>query len=262
MNKNFNAATYWQERHQKTDLSTVGYIGLGLPFNYWMYRVREKVFNRAVLLEKINFNQVKVLDVGSGSGFYIKEWQNLGVKNITASDFSSNALKQIKKTFHNIKTLKLDITAPAPNNLGKFDIISAFDILYHIIDDKKYHQALKNTHKLLKPKGIFIFSGNLPSKTRRARHQVSRSQKTIFSLLDKSRFEIRQIRPIFFLMNAPVCSQNYFFRVYWFILVNSLIRFNFLGYIFGPLLYPLELFLALTCRTGPSTKIVICQRKN
>ncbi|MCL5406886.1 MAG: class I SAM-dependent methyltransferase [Patescibacteria group bacterium] len=259
-NKNFNATAYWQERHQKTDLSTVGYIGLGLPFNYWMYRVREKVFNKIVLSEEVDLKKVKVLDIGSGSGFYIKGWQNLGVKNITASDFSPNALKQIKKTFRNAKTLELDITTPLPNNLGKFDIISAFDILYHIVDDKKYNQAIKNIRKLLKPNGIFIFSENLPLKTQRARHQVSRDQKTIFSLLDKFRFKIKKIRPVFFLMNAPLCSTNLLSRFHWFILVNSLIKLNFLGYILGPLLYPFELLLTLNSQTGPSTKIIVSKR--
>lgn len=260
MNKNFNAASYWQERHQKTDLSTVGYIGLGLPFNYWMYRVREKVFNRVVLSEKIDLKKVKVLDIGSGSGFYIRNWQNLGVKNITASDFSTNALKQIKKTFRNVITLELDITAPLPKNLVKFDIISAFDILYHIVDDKKYNQAIKNIHKLLKPGGIFIFSANLPSKTQRARHQVSRNKKTTFSLLKKSHFKIKQVKPIFFLMNAPICSTSFLFQFHWFMLVNSLIKLNFLGYIFGPLLYPIELLLASISHTGPSTKIILSQK--
>lgn len=260
MIKNIDPTQYWQQRHQKTDLATVGYIGLGLPFNYWMYRVREKVFDQTVLQEHLNLSQAKILDIGSGSGFYINRWRNLKAKNITASDFSSRALKQIKKSFRKLKTLEMDITLSPPKNLGQYDIISAFDILYHILDDKKYDRAINNIYKLLKPDGVFIFSENLTEKTERGPYQVSRSQKTIFQNLKKSHFQIEQVKPIFYLMNAPLNSQNRLLKLYWFLLNNALIRFNFLGHFFGPLLFPWELLLVINRQKGTSTNIIVCRK--
>ena len=258
-----NTTDYWQKRHHITDLTTVGFIGLGLSFNYWMYKVREKIVQGIIEKRFDNFHAKKILDVGSGSGFYPKLFLKLGAKDITASDFSTRALSHLRKKIKKIKFLELDITKTIPkNHLGKYDIVSAFDILYHIVDDKKYVRAIKNISQLLKTDGLFIFTENMiESKTQRDLQQVSRERKIIMKFLKAAGFKVKTVHPIFILMNTPVDSNNIFLRMNWYILENMLIRINFLGHIIGPILYPIELFLLSVLKTGPSTKIILAKKE-
>ena len=70
---------FWEQRlGEDWTLSGVGYQALGRPFNTWMYRVRRSVFLREVSALKLPLQTARVLDVGSGTGFYVRRWQELG----------------------------------------------------------------------------------------------------------------------------------------------------------------------------------------
>ncbi len=253
---------YWQKRHSQTDISTVGFIGFGIPYNFWMYKVRLVVFNSIVKEQKINLQKTKILDVGSGSGFYLQRWSALKANNITGSDFSERAIKKLRTTFKGMKIIYLDITSSAIQaKQGKYSLVSAFDILYHIVDDGKYSNAIKNISFLLKTNGVFIFSENfLKGNSKRDEFQVSRSRRFILNCLKKNNLRVLTVNPVFYLMNTPVDSKNKFLKIFWFILSNSIIRFNFLGYLFGAILYPIELLLIKTTKINPSTKIIVCKK--
>ena len=254
----FIAKSYWEKTHrQYPGFKAVGYVDLGESFNWWMYRVREKVFLE--LIKKLPLNKdIKILDLGSGTGFYPKLFQKLGFKDITASDFSNLAILKLKK-IPGIKVRKINLGSnriPAQ----KYDLISCFDILFHLVDDRLYQRAFVNIGRLLKTKGYFIFSENLlPRGEFRGLHQVLRNQKFIFGHLKKNHFKIIARQPVFFLMNNPVSSDSFFLKSYWFWLLLILSRLPLMGKILGPLLYPLEIRLIKTLKTGPSTEIIITQ---
>lgn len=255
----FIPKTYWNKTHRRYQgLQAVGYVDLGRPFNDWMYKVREKIFLRIIKGIDLNKN-FSILDIGSGNGFYPMLWQRLGFKDITASDFSEESFLKLKKLTH-LKVLKIDITAQKiPPK--QYDLISCFDMLYHIVDDDLYCRAFKNIAQILKPGGILIFSENLlPREEFRGTHQVCRPEKFILMLLQKNQLKIINRQPIFFLMNTPITSQNPLLKVYWFCLLAMLSRLNFLGGVLGPLLYPLELRLGKIYRQGPSTEMIVCQK--
>lgn len=262
MQDTLDPQSYWQRRHSQTDLGTVGFIGFGVPYNFWMYKVRSVVFNSIVAEQKLNLKQAKILDIGSGSGFYLKRWKALKATDITGSDFSQRALKKLRTTFRKVKLIHLDITSSIPKSRQeKYSLVSAFDILYHIVDDQKYAKAIANISSLLKNGGIFIFSENLLNKhCRRGLYQVSRSRRSILGLLKKNHLKVLTIKPIFYLMNTPIDSESPFLKIFWFLLSNSIIRFNFLGYLLGAILYPIELLLVKTAKDCPSTKIIVCQK--
>jgi hypothetical protein len=61
----FDTKDYWEKRlATSTDLSTVGYAGLGKPFNQWMYRLRRRVFLRTVTPLVVEEDLNTVLDMG------------------------------------------------------------------------------------------------------------------------------------------------------------------------------------------------------
>ena len=207
----FDPRSYWDNRHaERYGPESVGYAGLGVPFNIWMYRVRRHVVCREIRQARLELPKCDVFDVGSGTGFYVDLWSRLGARSVTGSDFAPYAVASLRKQFPKHRFCELDITAAdMPLELGPFDVVSAFDILYHIVDDTKYARAIRNLSALVRPGGHFLFSENfLPGERESNVHQVSRSCAEITQLLSNNGFEILRRAPLFFLMNRPLKSRS------------------------------------------------------
>lgn len=261
---NFNAKKYWEERHvRQYGPESVGYIGLGVPFNNWMYRVRGKVVERIVAKAGIEVRNSDVLDIGSGTGFYIALWSRLGARSVSGSDFSPYAVAALQKSFPGRRLMELDIAGEAlPPDLGQFDVVSAFDILYHIVADDRYRRAIANIKSLVRPGGHFIFSENFMPKARvGVIHQVSRSESEITALLNENGFEFVLRAPMFYLMNRPVRKTNAFLDLNWRVIERiTRIRWRpYLGNWLGAMLYPIELVCVRAMASGPSTEMMVCQ---
>jgi SAM-dependent methyltransferase len=255
----FDAERYWSERlHERYSLGGVGWLGLSESFNRWMYAVRRRAFRRAVTALP-DRHSARVLDVGSGTGFYIGLWMKAGVREITGCDLTRVAVERLRERFPGARFEQLDISTPSPPLEGPFDAISAMDILFHIVDDDRYRQALRNLADLLAPAGILVLTENLPhGETLRVKHQVSRSFDEVVDALDEAGLEIDARRPLFVLMNTPVDSDSAFLR-HLFPVVHQLARGRLTGWLLGAALYPFELALTRLLREGPTTEIVVCR---
>jgi SAM-dependent methyltransferase len=262
----FDPRTYWDGRHaEHFGPESVGYAGLGISYNIWMYRVREHVVCREVRHARLPMSQCDVLDVGSGTGFYVDLWARLGARSVTGSDFAPYAVAALRKQFPSRRFCELDITsAEVPDALGQFDVVSAFDILYHIVDDRKYAQAFRNVSALVRPGGFFVFSENfLPAGRESNVHQVSRSCEEITQLLSDNGFEIVRRVPVFFLMNRPLKSRSRVLSTTWSMIerVTSKRDRPYLANWLGAALYPVEISTLKWMSTGPTTEMMICRRR-
>jgi SAM-dependent methyltransferase len=263
----FNPQTYWEDRHlRRYGPESVGYAGLGVPYNLWMYRLRGRVVERQLRKAGIDLSSRDVFDIGSGTGFYVRLWSRLGAKSITGSDFSPFAVRALREEFPDRRFLELDITTNAlPADLGQFDVVSAFDILYHIVEDDAYRRALANIRSLVRPGGYFIFSENfLPRERETGVHQVSRTFSEIAALLAENGFADVARAPVFVLMNRPLKSSNALLALTW----RSIVRITkmnhrpYLGGWLGALLYPIDLACSRLMSTGPSTEMMICRLRS
>jgi SAM-dependent methyltransferase len=158
----FDPRSYWDERHtRRYGPESVGFIGLGVPFNVWMYRVRRHVVEREIRKAGIESSTSDVLDIGSGTGFYIDLWSRLRARSVTGSDFAPYAVASLRERYPDHRFLEIDITSPnLPRDIGLFDAVSAFDIFYHIVDDAKYSQAFRNRRRA-SAWGLLRFLGEL-----------------------------------------------------------------------------------------------------
>jgi SAM-dependent methyltransferase len=274
----FNPAEYWEGRLRRDfSLCGVGYVGLGQPYNDWLYRVRKRVFRRIVSLIDVDFPRAEVLDIGSGTGFYIERWKEAGVRRVTGVDLTQVAVEALRRRFPEDTFVQADIAragltgsppgAPDRDQLrpGSYDVISAFDILFHIVDDRGYERAIGNIASLLRPGGWFVFSENfLRGPAVRAPHVVSRSQGEITDLLEAHGLHLHRRGPMFVLMNYPVDTASGLPRALWSALTLPL-RVNrrlgqVTGFLLGAALYPFELLLTAGLREGPSTEFALCRK--
>jgi SAM-dependent methyltransferase len=258
----FDAEDYWSDRlGREFSLEGVGYLGLGESYNRWMYAVRRRVF-RDVVKGRVD-SSASVLDVGSGTGFYVELWRELGVRQVTGSDLTAISIEQLGERFPDSRFSALDLSKPLTGEAGPFDAISAMDVLFHIVDDDGYTQAIENLAAMLAPGGILVFTENLlHGRTERGRHQTSRSLEVVSSLLTEAGLEVELRRPVFVLMNTPVDSDSALLEKSW-KAINILVRgHSRRGWAVGAALYPLELALGRLLEDGPSTEIVVCRKRD
>ena len=255
---------YWEDRlADACSLAGVGYTGLGEGFNAAMYRVRRELFLRRMAPLVEGRETLGVLDVGSGTGFYVEAWEELGASSITGVDITDAAVSELARRFPGHSFLRADIGAERPPFPEEaFDVVSAFDVLFHIVDDDRYRRAFANARAALRAGGLLVFTENLlhgPAAARATR-QVSRTLDETQACLAEAGFELLQRRPVFVLMNKPFDSDSRLLDAWWRALA-ALVRLHPpLGAVAGSALVPLELALATRIADGPSTEMVICRK--
>jgi SAM-dependent methyltransferase len=259
----FDAKEYWETRlGQEFNLHGVGFLGCGRDYNNWLYKVRRTVFLRLIRRCRLDLASAKVLDIGTGTGFYLDRWRELGARNLTGVDITETAVGGLREKYPDCAFYRVDIGG----DLGeirdlRFDAISCLDVLMHIVDDGRHQRAIENIHSLLNPGGIFVFSDSfVHGEPRRDQHIVHRPLDTVEALLHQVGFEPIERRPMFVLMNAPVDSDNRLLNRFWFLLHKGLSRVRIAGKLVGGALYPIELALVRLLRESPTTEIMVCKR--
>lgn len=253
----------WEQRLAADfTLSGVGFQKLGRPFNTWMYKVRRSGFRRAVRGLGVRLDEADVLDVGSGTGFYLDCWRELGVRSVTGCDITEAAVDRLRGRLPDVPVHRVDIAEPLPAELpmGTFDAVSCMDVLFHITDDPAYGLAMRNLARLVRPGGWVLLTENfVHGPAVRSPHQVSRPLTEVISAIEAAGLRVVRRAPAFVLMNAPVDAGPRWQRV-WSLVVRRATRRPVTGWLAGAALYPVERLLVRVVREGPSTELAVCRR--
>lgn len=254
----------WDDRLRgNPDESSVGCAGFGVHYNRWLYRLRAGIFSRLVKRLALWKAGTRVLDVGSGTGFYIEQWQRLGVRQLEGLDFSPAGVNVLRRRFPGVPFHHADIADGTPGlKPGGYDVISVFDVLFHIVDDDRYRAALNNLAHGLKPGGVLLFSENFVHRERPrvSDYHYSRTLEDIQHMCRDAGLVIEQRRPMFVLMNAPDDSSSAAMALWWRLVSAVARRGEWTGWLVGACLYPLEWMLTRLLREGPSTELAVCRR--
>jgi len=127
-----------------------------LEFDYWgrdQVSPTETRRNQTVFDLCPSLNQLQILDIGSGRGWFSLQAAQQGAE-MTALDLSEENLSKIKAINPNITTLYGD-ACDVPAADGKFDLIVALEILEHLVDPKT---AVLNWKNLLKHNGKVLIT--------------------------------------------------------------------------------------------------------
>ena len=261
----FQAGDYWESRlSAHYTLQGVGDIGLPLSYNRWLYNVRASAFRHVLGLIDGKPADWDILDVGSGTGFYIDQWNRRSPRTLTGADITATAVRNLTERFPGARFLQCDIGSDLPEALqpGSLDVISAYDVLFHIVEAEPYARAMRNFADLLRPGGYLIFSDNLVDAGRsHDTHQISRTEGDVRALLQQSGFSVMKVVPMFVFMNDPVRSNSRIMRALFNRIYRLAARGERWGEIVGAALYPLEIASLRLMSRGPSTEIFICRRE-
>jgi len=266
---------YWTQRLEREfTLAGVGHAGVGLAFNRWAYAVRRAVLLRTLKRHGINIPGATLLELGFGTGFYLDLWTEQKVAHVTGFDITEIAVNAARERYSKSWTFnKADIGAPLPlpaELVGKYDIATAFDVLFHLVEDQNWNGALDNIARAVKPGGVALIFDKYQQQENAISHVRRRTLKTYQEALEKRGFEIVTLHPIFFLMNSPTDLSGFskfLFKTSWSLtklpykLGKHVGLGEFFGTINGALLYWPERALSRIFSSGPSTKLLIARKR-
>ena len=252
---------FWEHRLEGDwTESGVGYRALGRPFNTWMYRVREEVFLREV--GRLGPRGARVLDAGSGTGFYVDLWERLGAGEITGCDMTDAAVERLRGRFPRHRFVRQDVSELDAFEDAGFDAVSCMDVLFHITDDDRYAAAFAALGRVVRPGGTLVISENcLQRPEQRGEHQVNRTLETITSLADRAGFDVVRRVPMLMLMNAQVDAALPW-RKTWGGILRAVTVTGPTGWLAGAALYQVDRRLVRGRGESPTTELLLLRKRD
>ncbi len=161
---------------------------------HWWYKGNHENFIGILQREHILKNGIKVLDAGCGTGRWLQILKNTAEIIELGIDNNENAI-EYSATRGNLNLMLADINNQIPDSYS-FDLVTAFDVIYHRdVDDNRainnFNNYLKNDGHLLLTVPAFNF---LQSKHDQVVHTKKRyTKREIRLLLENNGFEIIRI---------------------------------------------------------------------
>lgn len=110
-----------------------------------------------------------VLDVGSGTGHWVDFYLDVYLaKSVTAVEFVPQMAEFLRGKYagrSEVAVLQADIANESlPDH--QFDIVNAIGVIFHIVDDRLWKQAVAKLLAALKPDGLMLIGGDFGAETR------------------------------------------------------------------------------------------------
>ncbi len=204
----FDPSAYWTERvRRSTGLSEVGHRALGPAYNAVIYRRRLETLD--ALLARLRFEPrtARILDLGCGTGFYVGYWHAAGVAALTGVDLSLPALEALREQYPGHRFLRLDLARDEILTAedATFDVVTLFDVVYHVLDDLSLRKILVDSARLLAPGGMLLLTeAGVTRRIALARHVVFRSRAEWRDLLSAAGLDLVARAPLFQLLEPPL----------------------------------------------------------
>lgn len=201
----FRPREYWSDRVTGDgSLANVGHVALG-HYNRYAYPLRLEALSRAVA--GLVPARCRVFDGGFGEGVYLDYWLRRGAASLAGVDFSPRAVTAARRRFPGADlrpgdlSLAEDLTA-----FGRFEVVTAIDVLYHVVDDAAWAAALTNLLGLVEENGIFVASDKFPAlgSWQPMPHVRRRPLALWRAILVGQGFQVIRRVPVFVLMDDPI----------------------------------------------------------
>jgi len=171
--KSFEPSRYWNSRlAEGIRLAATGTRPFGEYYQRYLYRLKDAAFRKLLKPYQHRLKGARVLNVGCGWGYFEPLFKELGAAEVTGVDFVSETIAELSRTRHEYEYIYANITKELPDVLkGRtFDLVTCIDVIYHIVDDDDFYQALRNMCELCDPhEGIFLWT-DAPRRVNNSSH--------------------------------------------------------------------------------------------
>jgi 2-polyprenyl-3-methyl-5-hydroxy-6-metoxy-1,4-benzoquinol methylase len=139
-NTQYDPQRYWETRLSADfSLKAVGHIGFSRGYNTWLYRRKRSCIERC--LRDVTLQGRSVLDVGCGTGFFVKWYLEKGAE-VCGIDITRTSIEQLSRRFR-AEFHTQDISAKNYVPIKRFDIVNMWDVIYHIVAPDDFTQAFR-----------------------------------------------------------------------------------------------------------------------
>ncbi|HEX9427212.1 MAG TPA: methyltransferase domain-containing protein, partial [Candidatus Polarisedimenticolia bacterium] len=189
----------------------------------------------------------------------------LRARSVTGLDLTQRAVEEVSVRFPQHRFFRQDISDPACPVFGMFDIVTVFDVLFHILDDRAFESSITNVCRQVRPGGLLMITDILSAtETIQGLTQLSRPLPVYRRLLERCGMKVVGLHPVFFLMSrAPDLSNAWSRRassIYWNLICGLMGKSPSLGHLIGPVGYLVDRVLQGFGLRGPSVKLLVARR--
>ena len=207
----YEPRTFWDQRlSEQFDLRGTGEPGLSLAYNRACYDLRGRVLSTALRDAGMDPRGRKVLDVGCGTGFFTAYYHSRGAM-VTGIDITPTSVRRLRERFPDARFLEGDISETALED--RFDIVNAFDVLYHITDDARWLRAVENLSRAVAPQGLLALTDAFSEPAGLAEHVRPRALPRYREALTRNGLEPLGVYPTHVLLNRELGAFRFLNRL-------------------------------------------------
>jgi SAM-dependent methyltransferase len=193
---------FWERRlSEQFDLRGTGQTGLSLAYNRACYALRRAVLDRALRAADFDPRGRRVLDVGCGTGFFTAYYLERGAA-LTGIDIAPISIERLRARHPGARFMLGDVSELPLD--GSWDLVNAFDVLYHITDDARWERALAHLAEAVSPGGLLLVTDTFEERPGLAAHNRMRSLARHRAVLEPRGFTLAPLRPTHVLLNREL----------------------------------------------------------
>ncbi|MBU3593278.1 class I SAM-dependent methyltransferase [Polynucleobacter sp. 71A-WALBACH] len=168
--------------------------------SFWVSS-RNRLFKRIVESHLVVGGKTRFLDIGCGTGDFIRQISPNSGLEITGSEIYLKGLSYAKKSQPDVDFIQFDVTQGVIKEQN-FDMITAFDVIEHIENDNK---ALSNISQMMNQSGVLVISVPqhmfLWSKLDEiVKHKRRYSRRDLVGKIEASGFTVKYVTSFLFIL--------------------------------------------------------------
>lgn len=208
--ESYRPKEFWDDRlSRQFDLRGTGETGLSLAYNRACYQLRREALDRALSEAGVDPSGQHVLDVGCGTGFFTSYYIERGA-HVTGIDIAPTSIERLGQR-HPEATFLLGDVSEVPLE-GRFDIVNAFDVLYHITDDARWETAVRHLARAVNINGLLLVTDTFEEHAGAAAHNRMRPLSRYREVLQQENVEIGALYPTHVLLNSELGALRFMNR--------------------------------------------------
>jgi len=197
----FDGRSYWNDRLTASwSLAGTGHQQYSAGYNRWLYRAKRRALRRALGPLAAG----SALDVGSGTGWVLRELVRAGWQ-VAGCDVVPVAVERLHRELPGISMALVDAgrdRLPAPD--GSLDLVSALDVVYHLVEHEAFSHLLAEVGRVLRPGGVFVASDTLSADdVVPAEHVHFRSAERWRTAAEEAGLVVERLLPYFRRLSRP-----------------------------------------------------------
>jgi SAM-dependent methyltransferase len=199
---NYEPREFWERRlADQFDLRGTGETGLSLAYNRACYQLRGEVLTHALREQGVDPRGRTVLDVGCGTGFFTAYYLGRGAR-VTGIDIAPTSIATLRERHPEARFILADVGQEPVE--GSYDLVNAFDVLYHIIDDARWERAVSHLAGAVAEGGLLLVSDMFTEVEGLAEHNRMRALARYRRLLNAAGLQLVGLHPTHVLLNREL----------------------------------------------------------